>query len=74
MPFTIDALENEVVITFTGMSLDQVQDYLAAREALLRALRWRVSHIAGPGTGPFRASLHRALTPGDQMALENAMS
>ena len=74
MPYTIDALENEVVITFTGMTLAQVQDYLASRETLLRALRWRVSHISGPGAGPFRAALHRALTIGDQTALENAMS
>ena len=74
MPYTIDARENEVLITFTGMTLAQVQAYLTARQTLLDALRWRVNDIYGPGAGPFKVALHRALSPGDQTALEQAMA
>ena len=74
MPYTIDAHENAVVITFTGLTLEQVQTYLATKTALLGALRWRLNGISGPGAGPFKAVLHRALTTGDQTALEQAMA
>ena len=74
MPYTINARENEVVITFSGITLAEVQAYLAARQALLQALRWLVNEISGPGVGPFRVTLHRALTTGDQTALEQAMA
>ena len=74
MPYTIDAHENAVVITFTGMTLAEVQAYLAARQGLLGALRWRVTGISGPGSGPFQATLHRALTTGEQQALEQALT
>lgn len=74
MPFTIEAQENEVVITFTALTLAQVQAYLTARQSLLTTLRWRVDSITGPGAGPLRATLHRTLTTGDQTALEQAMS
>ena len=74
MPFTINAQENQVLITFTDLTLDQVQAYLAARQAILAALRWHLDSISGPGAGPFTASLRRSLTLGDQTALEQAMA
>ena len=74
MPLEIDAQENEVLITFTNMTLEEVKTYLAAKQALLGALRWRIASISGPGSGPFTAILHRALTPGDQTALEQALT
>ena len=74
MPYTIDAKENEVLITFTGLTLAQVQAYLAARQAILAALRWHLDSISGPGAGPFVASLRRSLTLGDKTALEQAMA
>ena len=74
MPYTIDAEENRVVITFTGMTLAEVQAYLAARANLLTALRWHVTEVNGHGGGQFAANLRRSLTIGDQTALEQAMA
>ena len=74
MPYTINALENQVVITFTGMTLAEVQAYLAARENLLMALRWHVTEVNGHGGGQFVVSLHRSLTVGDEQALQQAMT
>ena len=74
MPYTINALENQVVITFTGMTLAEVQAYLAARANLLTALRWHGTEGNGPGGGQFVVSLHRSLTVGNKQALQQAMS
>ena len=74
MPYTLNAQENEVLITFTDITLAQVQAYLATKQPLLKALRWNITSLSGPGPGPFRAILHRSLTPGDQQALEQALT
>ena len=74
MPHTIDAQENQARVTFTGMTLAEVQAYLDAHALLLTALRWHITIISGPGAGPITVALHRTLTPGDQQALEQALS